>query len=429
MSNITPENETNVQPLESFGDHTHDSERGSSSHKKRTIILALIILVAVIVLSVFAYTKTQSTRTPLIMSEELLLEAIKAGDPSLAQNLPDPDTLLLNSESDVRNVFNMAQLSFAYQLSSRNEDYLLKIVDTPGSTTEIYRSIAAYFLLHIFYDTHDIAKQVGAIQSSSFLSGYTEVAASFFPEIFEKDIATLTGGEQSLYVAAYFMALGDRGDSVVFPANAAHELVRAYRLYRETADYNPESEKAVQYRRYITEQLRIASERLRLVYTLSYPGKLIAHDVVSGSNNFALAVHLIRDGQMENEFPIVQDWDIIALHENAYGIAKMEVPALKKFTTYLYALRSAERLEPKEILNDETVDLLVRELVGNAPFTDIGENSWAYRRLSEIENAKAYPYYWYTKEAVATIARKSELMRQFLTSEGGWEPSDWELRD
>lgn len=340
--------------------------------------------------------------------------AIRKADIGLALKASAENKAVITTR-DAQRTFDAAQLHYAFRLSTSTVEYLVSILDSSTPLAEPYKSIAAYSLLHTYYDTGDILFMIKAVSQSSFMSGtIVPRAQAFFPAVFEKDPTAFSIADRRAYFAAHLMALAERSDTIAAPATATTELLKLYREERDKAQ-------KVVFLRLAQTYYRTALQRLDdRLYNSVEP--VSAYDTVVGINHLAISTDYIRHNGFESNFPGVATYDIPVMLDLSLSIAREEVPSLVMFSTYLNAYFGAKYL-PATASNDAHIDGLVRNIVGIPPFEQISQYSWATKRL--INSKEAGYTDVFRRQNIRLIATRSETLRAFLTSKDGWTAKDF----
>lgn len=413
-----------------------NEQRGSL--RTKTIVICLASGIVFILLALFTVINFFPSLTPEIIKVytfrktsltellELSPSVIESKNLDIVSSLPEASSLEDTSKEDAQKLFVAARLTNVFDFNDRNVDYLVKILDSKSPEFEPYKSVAAYFLLHTFYDSNgDIEFMMAAVNKSEFMRNLVPQAKGVFPGLFNIPFASMNYTEKSLCFTSFLIVLSDRKDSLAIPANASLELGRAY----ITSQKNLSSRYASStLEPYLHSQLLIAVERYNdnAMLEKSKQETGFEHTTLVGLNTLAMTIDDLRQFGFGKVFPEVQSINPQALYARGNDIAKVSVPSLYIFSSYLYALHLSKFSEDTQENNDK-IQSLVRRMTGLSPFSKVTSHSWVTKYVLTAQSGDHTNYY--RKENMATIARRSPLMKEFLIMKGGWVNKDFELRD
>lgn len=397
------------------------------------ITLGIIVLLLVLGAGAYYYYATPATEDEAELSfSERFRNAFRSADPSIVETLPEPSSLEANSAADAQYIFDVSRLASGFKVPEKNLEYLGRILDSDSPDVDMYKSLSAYFVLHTYYDTRrDIDFMIDAVEKTEFTQALTPRAQTVFPdslELFTTSTSEMTFFQETLYFTSYLVALSEvRADSLAAPANASYEIATAYIDHMYSDDSQKDPALGAAYEALLHDQLGKTLDRIATTFgSESTSSTISAYETVVGLNNVATAINYLRDAGLADEFPEIENINTTAFLAASYDIARREVIPLDLYTTYKYALQLAKYSEDTDE-NNERLDMLVQRIIGDAPFENVGEYSWATGRLI---GARVGPFYNpYRKENHAAIARRSPTMREFLIMKDGWTDTDFELQD
>ena len=395
---------------------------------RHVVLFFVILIVFVISATLFvSFQKPNSLHEVEDVTKSKYLEetsneydsAIRTANIDIVNNTPSADSFGTSDENDANKLFEIAHLQYSFNLATKTVEYLAKILDSDSPEFEPYKSIAAYSLLHTFYDTGgDIAFMAAAVEKSAFMKEISTEAKNVFPSLFEKPFSEMNYSDKTLYFTSYLIALSDREDSLAIPANALMELSRAYVTSKKGQDVT----KSSTFKFELDKQLSIVAKRLKNRLEPVTTITVSAHDTVTGLNLTSATISYLRDQKIESEFPETSSMKPLELLDFSYKVAQEEVPSLEMFTTYLNALYSTKYLDNTEE-NNKKIDSFVKRITGDAPFENLNEYSWATKHF--INTKKDYSSPFFRRENIALIASRSTTLKEFLIMKDGWTDEDF----
>lgn len=350
------------------------------------------------------------------------------GDRSILNKLAAPEDYSTDTKVDAQKIFVASRLTGAFDLNNRSVDYLIKILDSNSPEFSEFKSIAAYFLVHTFYDTGgDVEFMMKSIERSKFMDSYTVKAKVLFPELYKQKPSNGMSYEiKSLYFASYLVALSERGDSLAITSNSVLELTRAY-IFSKINESNFTSITSGDLEEMLQSQIKLALLR----GVASTPEKLVEkneiyHDRLVGLNTFAVSVDELSSFGFDKNFPQLKDVKIATMYEEANEIAKNKVVTLYAFSNYLFAAHLAKFSSDTEV-NNQKINMLVTRIIGETPFDGIPAKFWTKKHLLVSKSGNYYNLY--RRENIAAIARRNSGLKEFLSVKAGWTKEDFLLKD
>lgn len=383
-----------------------------------------IVIVATIVIGAFVYSVFwyRSLTTILTIPENyttVFTNAIHKADPSVIKTLPPASALPDKTEEDAEKLFIASRVSAVFDFGNRTSAYLVRILDSKSPEFEPYKSIAAYFLVHSFYDSKgDVVFMANAVKSSRFMDNVSKKAEEVFPGLFAIPFDKMTYSEKSLYLASYLIAVSDRNDSVAIPGNAALELSRAYiqmNKYPNSSLYRTVSTSTIERELHI--QLDTVLNRLGKREQDNYTEQTgFFHDTVAGLNLTSLTIDNLRLFGLSNVFPETKIVNTEANFARSYSITKDNVPSLYMFTNYLYA-RHMALFSENTPENNVKIEELVKNMIGLPPYKSVIKYSWINKTMDRVNNGDGI-YGFYTVKNISSIAKRSKNFKEFLKNNG-----------
>lgn len=349
----------------------------------------------------------------------VIKQALLETDANVIDDLPLAAELDNESTADAEKIFAISRASAVFDMGDRTVDYLVRILDSDSPDFEPYKTIAAYFLVHTFYDTNrDIVFMANAVEKSTFMDEVTEKAKTFFPELFAKRLEDLTIPESSLYFASYLFALSERPDSVAVPGNAALELARAYTHIEQNLDsplrgITSTSTLAIA----LNEQYTLMSNRIEARnLPLDNPSEHLAYDTLVGINTVSSSITLLRLYGLDQNFPILAEVNIIDNFQYATKLARADAFSLHMFTNYLY-LRYLLLFEPSTPEVNAKIAELVENMIGVYPYEQVTNNSWVVGALRYASPTNSV-YGSYFQSDMKALAERDSNFKRFLSHVG-----------
>jgi hypothetical protein len=410
------------------------------------ILVVIVFLLAGAVIFTFSKTKPAAQPQPYLSGElnlqdvrRSLLDAYRSGNFDLAENLPNPGIVPIETNEDALSAFYASRFSAHTRLRDKQIGYLLRIVDSNEPTTDELRGIAAYFLLHVFYDyNRDLGVLKDVIARSSYLNSLTPRARAVFPEslgIFTTPPDEMAFFKQRLYFAAYLTALSEARplDTFSASANAAREIFFAYnesllnpanRLQNQTPEGMSAEGLETMYLDVLNDLLARSLGYLRTDFFIPPDGdsftSLFPYDAVVGLNHLAFMIRRVREVEAEQKFPTLRDVEPAVLFATSLNLAKRNELSLASFTAYNYALYLSLH-SPQTAANDAKIEELVRFIVGDPPFE--ARIKTAAQRFIGVKELPPDAMRGFNE--VSAIARRSPLLRDFLKQKDGWTEADF----
>lgn len=389
-----------------------------SNFPSLTVFFGLVILFSALFI-VFKSLPDSGDPTAPEVNAPIIRQALSETDASIIDDLPLAAELENESVVDAEKIFAFSRASAVFDMGDRTVDYLVRILDSESPDFDPYKTIAAYFLVHTYYDTNrDIVFMANAVKKSTFMEGVTEKAKTFFPELFEIPLESLSIPESSLYFASYLFALSERPDSVAVPGNAALELARAYAHIEQNPDsplreITSTSTLAVA----LNEQYNLMSNRIEARnLPLNNPSAHFAYDTLVGINTVSNSITLLRLYGLDQNFPILTEVNIAENFEYATVLAREDAFSLYMFTNYLY-LRYMILFEPNTPETNEKIEELVENIIGVYPYEYVTNNSWVMGALRYASPTNSV-YGSYFQSDMKALAERNNNFKTFLSHVG-----------
>ncbi|MCF7843918.1 hypothetical protein K9M47_03395 [Candidatus Gracilibacteria bacterium] len=285
--------------------------------------------------------------------------------------------------------------------------------------------MAAYWIVHRFFDNGGDAKEIyDYVQSNPALSFLNE-AENVYPESFKdlKDGKIPVGTYAALYIALSYMEILDKYDysDIAMLSTLSCKYAELAYFYKEMAksatsttvvdNHNNQRELALEKsQKYFHKTTDYINEIMESQGNLSK--KIDKRDILVGVNQYFLAIAYYQNLKA----PYASKYTKEELFTFASTYSEKEVPILYKFTSYLYAVALAKSGE----IENRDSDYMDRLL---SPFLRSNKETHVTKSILESK----YKFHLYGRENLSQIGSHTSIFKKWLieNSNGNWVEGDF----